>query len=254
MEYNIEVVEYFRNSVCVRSEKEKDGFKTLKELNKSAEDVVNCVLDIVEDSTYEEQIIILAKGEISAKSLITNYFSGYDEDQIAEFYGISESVVTRGIERLKCIIRDGDLRLIAMRNVCNLHQAVTIKYLKYFKEHLPEGEDYASKYTLSLSKILYWCTVNKINFLGNISQMKENMERWVSKKESTGENSFLSVNYVMNVFKEEGLKRVVDLCRLVVEEFADYRRPHRSPNIHMWVGFGDYMYEELDIIIKGELV
>lgn len=254
MEYNTEVVEDFRNSVCIRSEKERDGFKTLKELNKSTEDVVNCVLDIVEDSTYEKQISKLVKGEISAKSLITNYFVGYDNNQIAEFYGISESLVTRSISTLKGIIRDGDLHFIAMRNVCNIHQAVTIKYLKYFKEHLSEGEDYASRYTLSLSKILYWCTVNKINLLGNISQIRENMEKWVSEKESTGENPFLSVNYVMNVFKEEGLKRVVDLCRLVVEEFADYRRPHRSPNIHMWVGLGDYMYEELDIIIKGELV
>lgn len=137
--------------------------------------------------------------------------------------------------------------------VCTIQQKVKDKYLKYFKEHL-EGEDYESKYTSSMSKILDWCKVNNIDPIGKISQMRENMEKWVSEKEYTGENPFLSVNYVMNVFKEEGFKRVVDLCRLVVEEFADYRRPHRSPNIHMWVGFGDYMYEELGIIIKGELV
>ena len=136
--------------------------------------------------------------------------------------------------------------------VCTIQQVVKDKYLKYFKERL-EGEDYESKYTC-MSKIIDWCKVNNIDPLGNIRQIKESMEKWVSEKESTGENPFLSANYVMNVFKEEGLKIVVDLCRLVVEEFADYRRPHRSRNIHMWVGFGDYMYEELGIIIKGELV
>lgn len=137
-------------------------------------------------------------------------------------------------------------------DVCTLEQAVTNKYLKYFKEH-SEGEDYESKYTSNMSKILNWCTENKIDPLGNISQIKENMQSWVSSKENTGVNPFLSVNYVMYVFREEGLKRVADLCRLVVEEFAEYRRPYHG-HIHMWVGLGDYMYEEFGIIIKGELV
>lgn len=253
MEYNETVVKEFRNTVCVASEKDREGFKTLEELNKSAEDVVNCILGIVEDSTYEKQISILTKEKIPTKSLITNYFTGYDVSQIAEFYGISESLVVRSISTLKGIIRDNDLHFIAMRNVCTLQQAVTLKYLKYFREQLGEKE-YEGEYTSTMSRILDWCKVYGINPLGEITQLKESMQSWVSARESTGENPFLSVNYVMYVLKEEWYKRVVDLCRLVVEEFAEYRRPHRSHNIHMWVGFGDYMHDEFGIIVKGELV
>lgn len=273
MEYNENVVEEFRNTVCVRSEKEREGFKSRIDLGKSIEDIVECVFTIVDDSTYTKQIKVLTGKEIDAKKFLSDYFSGYYEvSKLADNHEIPETQVAKGISALKSIIRDNDLHFIAMRNVCNLHQAVTIKYLKYFKEHLPEGEDYESKYTSSMSKILDWCKSNSVNPLGNISQIKENMQSWVSSKENTGESPFLSVNYVMYVLKEEGYKRVVDLCRLVVEEFADYRRPHRSSNIdvgisfggyrcihrssniHLWVGFGDYMYEELGIIIKGELV
>ena len=272
MEYNENVVEEFRNTVCVRSEKERDEFKSRIDLGKSIEDIVECVFTIVEDSTYAKQIKVLTGKEIDVKRFLSDYFSRYYEvSKLADNYGIPESQVAKGISVLKSIIRDGDLHFIAMRNICSIQQAVTLKYLKYFREH-SEGEDYESKYTSSMSKILDWCKSNSVNPLGNISQIKENMQAWVSSKENTGENPFLSVNYVMHVLKEEGYKRVVDLCRLVVEEFADYRRPHRSSNIevgisfggyrrphrssniHLWVGFGDYLHDEFGIIVKGELV